>query len=455
MMQKYCFSILLFTCLLLGALPALGQDYEQMRKEIAQKQQETRARINELNEQIKKYEQRLKQANKKYQSLYDKYQNLKNLIALQDQKIQKLQSEQSQISEEIQVTQKSLQKKRRELKKLVENYKKTLSYLYKHGRTSQLTLILSSSSINQMLVRSYYLEKFNRFREKQAEQIQKAKKELEQTEQELLKARSKNKEVLAEIKQEKQQLNKKREVQARNVELLRENKEEIKNKVAQKKKELDNIESILASYNQREQEIIEAQREAEIERRERERKENLEKAKNIEDDEKRAKEVAKYSKPIDKSEVMTDARLKELETSFAQNKGSLPWPVKSRTISEHFGRRRHPVYGTVTPNIGIEIVTDAAAPVKTVHDGFVIDVRPVPGYGDVVFVKHGRFITAYGNLSEIKTQEMAMLEQGDVIGLSGVPESTRGESVFFLIRKDNQNLDPENWLQMQTASKLK
>lgn len=455
MMRKHCFSILLFTCLLLGAGPAVGQNYEQMRKEIAQKQQETRARINELSEQIKKYEQRLKQANEKYQSLYDKYQNLKNLIALQDQKLQKLQSEQSQISEEIQVTQQSLQEKRTELKRLIENYKKTLSYLYKHGRTSQLALILSSSSINQMLVRSYYLEKFNRFREKQAEQIRKAEKELEQTEQELLEARSKNKEVLAEIKQEKQRLKEKREEQAKNVELLRENKEEIKNNLAQKKKELDNIESILASYNQREQEIIEAQREAEIRQREEERQKNLEEAKDIKDDAKRAKEVAKYSKPIDKSEVMTDARLKQMETSFAQNKGSLPWPVQSRTISEHFGRRRHPVYGTVTPNIGIEIVTDTRAPVNVVHDGFVIDIRPIPGYGDVVVVKHGRFITAYGNLSQINVQENEMLQQGDTVGLSGTSNSTRGESLFFLIRENNTNRDPEKWLQMQTASNMK
>ena len=132
--------------------------------------------------------------------------------------------------------------------------------------------------------------------------------------------------------------------------------------------------------------------------------------------------------------------------SFAQNKGELPWPVESSTISEHFGRKRHPVYGTVTPNLGIEIVTKPRAPVKAVHPGYVIAVQPFPGYGDVVLVKHGRFITAYGNLSQVSVRDGTILDQGEQVGLAGDQDSTKGESVFFLVREDNKNLDPENWL---------
>ncbi|NIT56568.1 MAG: peptidoglycan DD-metalloendopeptidase family protein [Aliifodinibius sp.] len=144
--------------------------------------------------------------------------------------------------------------------------------------------------------------------------------------------------------------------------------------------------------------------------------------------------------------------MEEIETRFASNKGKLPWPVDSRTIAEHFGNKVHPVYGTKTPNLGIEIVTDAQSSVEAVHEGYVIDVRPIPGYGDVIFVKHGRFITAYGNLSEVMVRKSEVLSKGDILGLSGDEDSPKGESLFFLIRENDKNLDPENWLQMEPIS---
>ncbi len=45
-----------------------------------------------------------------------------------------------------------------------------------------------------------------------------------------------------------------------------------------------------------------------------------------------------------------------------------------------------------------------------------------------------------------------IVQQGDIIGLSGDSDSPKGESLFFLIRENNKNLDPEEWLQMETAS---
>ncbi|MGD8427903.1 MAG: peptidoglycan DD-metalloendopeptidase family protein, partial [Balneolaceae bacterium] len=386
-----------------------------------------------------------------YEALYEKYKDLKHLIALQDQKLTKLQKEQSQILEEIEVTTQSLKEKKEELKKLIENYKATLSYLYKHGRTSQLALIFSSSSINQMLIRAFYLQKFNGYREKQATDIRNTQKDLEQTKSELIDAKSKNEGVLAEIKEQKNKLADKKQQQAKNVALLRKNRQKIQNKLKEVQEQKDKLNNTLSTLIKKEEKIRAAQL-AHLRKLEEERKRKLEAAKKIEDDAKRAREVAKYSKPIVDKSFMNSERLDEIEKSFAQSKGHLPWPVKSRTVSEHFGRRRHPVYGTVTQNLGVEIVTPPRAQVHAVHAGYVIDIRPIPGYGDVVVVKHGRFFTAYGNLSEIDVRKSEILQQGDIIGLAGDADSTRGESLFFLVRENNKNLDPENWLQDENLS---
>ena len=450
-MKKIHTHIVLCCCLLIITGTALGQDYDQMRVEIVQKQENTRAEIQQLNNQINTYEERLKLADKKYEALYNKYKDLKHLIALQDEKLSKLQTEQSQIEQEIEVTTKSLEQKREELELLIENYKETLGYLYKHGRTSQLALIFSSSSINQMLVRAFYLEEFNKYRQEQAQKIRDTEKELEQTKEQLVEAQSKNEDVLTEIREEKNELAEKKKQQEKNVALLRENRQEIQNKLKQYQQEKENLNDSLTVYIRREEEIRDAL-EAQILRRERQRKEKLAAAKKIKNDAERASEIAKYSEPVEIDNFMSSEELAKVEERFAQKKGKLPWPVESRTISEHFGTRRHPVYGTVTPSLGIEIVTESRASVRVVHDGYVFAVRPLTGFGDVVFVKHGRFYTAYGNLSEIRVRKNQILEEGDIVGLSGDEDSAKGESLFFLMREDIKTLDPEKWLQSETMS---
>lgn len=450
-MKKIYIHIAFICCLLVVAGSALGQDYKKMREEIVQKQENTREEIKQLSDQIDTYEKRLKLADQKYKTLYKQYQDLKHLIALQDEKISKLQTEQSHIEEEIRVTTNSLEQKHKELEQLIDNYKKTLGYLYKHGRTSQLALIFSSTSINQMLVRAYYLEKFNNFREEQARKIRESEKELERTKEQLVEAQAKNEDVLAEIRDEKKQLAEKKEHQAENVALLRENRQEIQQKLKEIQKHNEELNNTLTRLIRKEEKIRKAQEER-LRRLEQERKQKLAAAKKIENDAKRASEMAKYSEPVEIGNYVSSAEMEKVEASFAQKKGNLPWPVESHTISEHFGTRRHPVYGTVTPNLGIEIVTEPRTSVRVVHDGVVLSIMPFTWYGDVVMVKHGRFITAYGNLSEIMVRENQILEEGDIVGLSGDEDSAKGESLFFLLRENNENLDPENWLQAEAVT---
>ncbi|MGM0546327.1 MAG: murein hydrolase activator EnvC family protein [Bacteroidota bacterium] len=456
-MNNNCFFIALASIFLVLPSTVFGQsdlmqDFKEMRNSVVEEQKNTRAEIERLNGQIKQFEDRLQQAEEKYENLHSKYENLKQLIALQDEKLSQLQREQSQVENEIEITTQSLESNRDELDRLIENYKQTIRYLYKHGRTSQLALIFSSSSINQMLVRAFYLEKFNNFREQQAQEIRDAQAELEENREQLVEAKEKNAEVLAEIRSEKQQLDEQKKEQEKNVELLRENRQEIEQKLKEVQQQKENLDNTLTDLIEREEELREAQEEK-LRKLEEQRKEKLAAAKKIEDDAKREEAVEKYSKPIEMDDFLDDSEMEEIEDRFASNKGNLPWPVNSRTIAEHFGNKVHPVYGTKTPNLGVEIVTDSQETVSVVHEGYVIDVRPIPGYGDVIFVKHGRFITAYGNLSQVMVSKSEVLSRGDMVGLSGDEDSPRGESIFFLIRENNKNLDPESWLQSETISR--
>src|SRR5690606_39945715 len=79
-----------------------------------------------------------------------------------------------------------------------------------------------------------------------------------------------------------------------------------------------------------------------------------------------------------------------LTGSFRQNRGSLPWPA-SGVVTGTFGLRTHPVYGTKTRSIGVEISTSAQAPVRSVFDGKVERIFAMPGYGTCVMVSHGDY----------------------------------------------------------------
>lgn len=409
-MMRFTVLLITFTVGLNATLMAQrqGQDYKKMREELVEKQEITRAEINKLNEQIEQFQERLSLTEQKYDRLYNQYENLQRIIALQEDKITKLEEEQQHIQQEINLTEQEINQIEQNLQELKENYKQTLKYVYKHGRASQMALIFSSNSMNQMLVRTYYLKRFENYRQEQLRQIQTAQTELKNNKQELERSREDNAAVLTEIQAEKREQEDKKKLQERNISLLQRDRQQIKNELEAKQRQLERLNNTLSNLTMEEERV---------------RRTNL-----------------------SAGGTMDDAALTEIENSFAEKKGALPWPVESSTISEHYGNRRHPVYGTITPNPGIEIVTKSQAPVRVIHDGYVVAVQPITGYGDVVVVSHGKYITAYGNLSKVMVRRNAILMEGDIIGLAGDADSSRGESVFFMVRENNTNVDPETWI---------
>lgn len=438
-----CFCLFLWG--IVSITPAKAQNYEQKRKKILEQQEHTRFEIEKLNQLIEKYTQRLNKAKQKYSERFEAYQDLKRSLAVQKKKLEKLREKQEQIETEIAVTENKLAKKKEKLEKLIESYKKTLRYLYKHGRTSRMALILSAESLNQMIVRNYYLKKFETYREKQVAQIKQTQQELKQSKKQLKAAHKKNKDVLAEIKQEKQKLAAKKQRQEQNIRLLRQNREKIQAKLQETQQQKQELNQTLTELIEREEELREA-RIARIKKREAARKQKLAEAKKIKNEAVRKRKVEKYDTPVHPTGFIGEERLAEISESFAAHKGELPWPVESHTVSKHFGRYRHPVYGTYTKNLGIEIVTEANAPVRVVEDGYVFAVQPITGYGNVVFVSHGEYKTAYGNLGRITVQKNSILKAGDIVGFSGSGNGEGTTTVFFMLRGEDENMDPEEWL---------
>ncbi len=435
----YCFLIIFTLAAFTGPGLVHAQDsYEDRRAEITEQQQNTRSQIETLQRQIESYSERLGYATERYDQMFQQFQELERLIALQEENIRQMNREQEQIAAEISLIEENIVELEKRLGNLIDQYKEILTFLYKNGRTTELALLLSADSFNQLIVRSYYLGRFDEYQQEQANEIREAQNDYEEALADLEETRERNRESLASIQQETTELQQRREMQQRNVDLLRRDRDNLQEQLDTYQRQQEELNSVLAQL---------VEEEERIQREEEERQRRLAEARNIEDDDERRAAEARYSRPILRDSGVSDEQLMAFESSFEESRGQLPWPVDDGTITQKFGIRTHPVFNTQTNFPGVEIATMPGSTVRVVNDGYVFSVQNILGFGDVVFVHHGTYKSMYGNLSEIFVRRNQVLSKGDVVGLSGDENSMNGEVIIFMITEGSEYVDPERWLQ--------
>jgi len=138
---------------------------------------------------------------------------------------------------------------------------------------------------------------------------------------------------------------------------------------------------------------------------------------------------------------------KALAANFASNKGRLPWPVKSGVVTTRFGTQPHPIVKSVTINSnGVHIETSKGSKAKAVFGGTVSEVQVVKGANKAVMVRHGDYLTIYNNLSNIYVKRGDVLSLGQDIGEIATNSSTGKTTLYFLLYKNMEKLDPSDWI---------
>ena len=133
-------------------------------------------------------------------------------------------------------------------------------------------------------------------------------------------------------------------------------------------------------------------------------------------------------------------------SSFAGNRGHLPWPVGRGFISQRFGRHPHPVLRNVTvENRGVDIQTEAGEEVRSCFDGKVLTITNIAGMNTIVMIQHGDFFTVYAKLRSVSVQEGQHVSAREVIGTVATDSEGTSE-VQFQVWHNSSNLNPESWL---------
>ena len=339
---------------------------------------------------------------------------------------------------------------------LKQDYAKSMLYSYKNKSNSDfLNFIFSASSFNDAVKRVTYLKSYRNYREMQGENILRTQELLRSRINELSGTKQKKGAVLQTQSKEINILQSQQEEKNQVVKQLKAQGKELNNQVAAKKKQISKVSNAITAAIRR---AVDEARKASLAKAAAERKIR-------EAEEKAAKSVAVKSnndnaavvtKPAIKSprKVSSNAPVKQesvllttnaeinLNANFEKNKGVLPWPVDKGYTLLHYGSNKIDKLEIISP--GISIGCEIGSPVKIIFGG---EVAAVSNYDDVqmVIVKHGRYFTAYSNLSGVNLSKGQMVQTGQVIGKVAANLDGIG-ALDLIIQNEKSDLNPESWL---------
>jgi murein hydrolase activator len=400
-------SFLLMTMFLFVAVLLNAQSLEELRK----KKENT-------NEQIKYTTKLLEEAKKNEKQTLNKYKILNRQIELRTNLITGINTEVGLLSEFIDQNAWLISSLNSDLEELKSEYAKMIQFAHKNQTNyNKLLFILSSNSFNQAYKRIMYLRQYAEYRKKQAElinwirdliqikvgrlQVQKAEKET------LLNTKKRENEVLVKEKTQ----------QGKNLTKLQQKQKEYEKKLREQQK----IELQLSNAIQK---IIE---------------EEVEKARErSKDKEKRTGKPSTY-------EMTPEEKL--ASTQFEKNKRLLPWPVERGVITDHFGVHEHPVLKNIqVRNNGINITTSQGAIARAVFAGEVSKVFMVSGGNYAVILRHGKYLSVYSNLINVRVKTGDKVGIKETLGTIGTDNDDEKTVLKFQIWRENVKQDPEAWL---------
>ena len=302
---------------------------------------------------------------------------------------------------------------RKELEQLKEDYARMIEKSYKSkSQQSRVMFLLSSQNFLQAYKRIQYMKQYTNYRKQQGEEIKANTIELQQLNSRLVQQKEEKQKLIAENRKTRAQLEQNRKSQQELVSTIKKREGEFASQLKIKQREIDEIDRA-------------------IDRMIRESIAN----------------ANKESGSSSRSTYELTPEAKALATDFNNNKGKLPWPVKSGVVTMKFGKQPHPVVSSVmVNNNGVRIDTDKGGKARAVFNGTVSEVQAVKGANKAVMVRHGDFITIYNNLENVFVKKGDTVRTEQEIGEIATSRTTGKTTLHFLLYKNDQKMDPAGWI---------
>jgi murein hydrolase activator len=406
--------MMIFVALFL--FPSLS--FSQESKEKLQKSKK------QLEDEIRFTSKLLEETHRTKENSLNKVILLNKQIERRQSLIQAISGEVTQIQAQMELQQTHISSMSDELKKMKYEYARMIYYAYKNLNSyNRLLFIFSAENFNQAYRRLLYYQQYSAYRRTQAELIRTAQMNLTRKQRELEETRAQKLTLARTEESEKGQLTKEKEEKDKTVQQLSRKEKELEASLREKQKTAEKLEREI-------EKLIASEIRAAAERAKK-------------SDSRDAKSKMKSAK----TEIMLTSDEQVLSTSFAANKGRLPWPAEQGVITSSFGEHPHPVLKYVkVKNNGIDISTSKGASVRTVFNGKVSRVMSFPSLNKVVIIRHGEYLTVYSNLEETSVKDGQTVTTKQLIGkIHTNPEDSKTD-LHFELWLGKTTLDPQEWL---------
>lgn len=412
---------------------------------------EMRSRVSSLQQQIKEKERILLSSEKDVAS---KLKNLNLLTArVEEQKslVSLLSKEVTAIDKEIAGLTSELSRDEAQVKKAQDEYAAALRRARRYGSLQdKLLFIISADNFNSLLHRYRYTREYMNAHRELADKLKEKIKALEEKRAEVEKVRAAKVASLEEQKKEQQTLKGLEEKQRGLVaELKRENKK-VQKELTRQRKELNNLNAAIEREIERE---IEARRKAELAAAQKKKEAAAKKNNNTVAKKKTTTEPDEPAPKVQRREKVVvnpnSKGMQKLAGSFEQNKGRLPSPITGPCmLVGSFGPQRG-VEGKGNVRIdygGITLQGERGAKARAVFKGVVTSVVRAGDFAFVI-VRHGKYLTVYCKLQNIKVSQGDEVNTGDI--LADVATDVSGATtLLFQIRNEKVKLNPRPWLKL-------
>lgn len=392
----------------MGSLVAAQSDKQKILEEKRQALIEEIKQINTLLFNTKREE---KSVLTQVEDLNSRIYARQNLIRITDQQANLL-------TRKINDNLSKISQLRDELSELKEDYAKMITKSYKSkSQQNRIMFLLSSENFLQAYKRLQYINQYTKHRKKQGESIKKKTILLQTLNVDLIEQKKIKRVLIEENKIAKANLTKEKKDQEILIASLKRNEGRFTNQIKTKQREANKIDKQIETLIK---EAIAASNKSKG-------KENSAKESSI--------------------TFALTAEAKVLSTSFTNNKGKLPWPVKNGVVVKQYGKQQHPQLPNVTTfNSGVEIATESNAKARAVFNGVVLEIQQLKGANKAIYIQHGNYISIYNNMAKILVKKGDKVTIKQDLGTVFTNPSTGKTILKFLIYKNTIRMNPADWV---------
>lgn len=413
--MKYILTLIAFFYTLLSSAQVTTAEIENLKKE-----------EQSLKSQIANNEKLLKVAKNDVKSQLNNLILINAQLSEQQRYVKQIEREVKRLKRDIRLLEQELGQLATDLAQCKSQYQRAILYMHRNRITQEKWMfVFAAEDYRTMYRRLRYVTEFSKYQRAQGVIIQEKEEKVRKHQAELNAKKRKQEELLAEGRAQQKKIEENRKERQTVVNKLQKRQKQLTSTLTQQRKKVSDL-------NKRIDQLIQK----EIEAAERRRKEAERLAKQ------------KGSSPQKKAEQLKKdaAADRKLSSNFEANKGKFSAPITGNyVISNRYGTYKVEGLKNVSlNNKGINLTGQRGASARCIFTGEVTAIFNLGGMYNII-VSHGKYLTVYCNLSQVKVKQGQKISTNQILGTIATDDSGNA-TLQFQVRQGKTTLNPELWI---------